>query len=324
MPKVSIIIATHNRPHLLPRAVNSARESGTDVEIVVVDDASSDHTAQVCQSLPGIKYVRVERNQGVAGARNVGLINSDAEYVSFLDDDDTRLPNTLDRQVELLGSNRTAGLIYGRAILGDADGRPTNRSYPAECPQGDLFWKLLPRNFIPCGSAVFRRSCLCRVGVLNRRIPGIDDWDLWVRIAQRYPVIALEKPVMVWRQSTPGSRQGTSQAAQMVSVSVRQFRKWMRLPRTLDASPQTRRIAWHRFSENMTEHLIWEAARAVGCGRVDRAVWNLLALPRLHPLSIARIAKHRVFRVPQTRRLESWAWRMPNSSAIAGRVKYRH
>src|SRR5262245_35276375 len=102
MPKVSIIITTHNRPAILPRAIESARAAGRNVEIVVVDDASCDETATVCQSINGIKYVRIDRNQGVAGARNVGLVASSGEYLNFLDDDDLRLPGSIDQQLRLL------------------------------------------------------------------------------------------------------------------------------------------------------------------------------------------------------------------------------
>src|SRR5712691_725321 len=102
MLKVSVIISTHNRPHLLPKAINSAKDAARNVEIIVVDDASCDETATVCQSISGIKYVRVDRNQGVAGARNIGLIASSGEYITFLDDDDVRIPNSLDEQIEVL------------------------------------------------------------------------------------------------------------------------------------------------------------------------------------------------------------------------------
>src|SRR5215471_9318658 len=105
MVTVSIIIPTHGRPALLPRAVESARAAGTDVEIIVVDDASTDDTANVCKSLPDIKYVRVERNQGVAGARNIGILVSSGRYVAFLDDDDLRLPGSLDAQLAALEAN---------------------------------------------------------------------------------------------------------------------------------------------------------------------------------------------------------------------------
>src|SRR5262249_10571753 len=155
---------THNRPHLLPRAVASAFAAARDVEVVVVDDASCDETQNVCRSIRGINYVRVERNQGVAGARNLGLLACHGTYVTVLDDDDARLPDSLEQQIEILDGERDAAMIYGRAIFGDQDGHATDQAYPEKCQQGDLFWQLLGRNFVPCGTAVFRRECLARVG----------------------------------------------------------------------------------------------------------------------------------------------------------------
>jgi glycosyltransferase involved in cell wall biosynthesis len=306
MPRASIIITTRKRPHLVPRAVESARASGSNVEIVVVDDASSDETAAVCKDLFGINYVRVENNQGVAGARNIGLVASRGEYVSFLDDDDTRLAGSLDAQIEALEREPQAGLIYGQAIWGDQDGRPSNKSYPSDCPQGDVFWKLLARNFIPCGSVVFRRSCLSRVGLLDESIPGLDDWDLWVRIAEIYPIMTAEIPIIIWRRSTPVSGQGTSKAARQVSMSVQKFRDcWMNLPRAAGAARKTKRVVWREFSENMAEHLIWESLRALHSGEFRQPVKNLLVLPWLDPLTIMRIAEHRLLRFPRARFPES-------------------
>jgi cellulose synthase/poly-beta-1,6-N-acetylglucosamine synthase-like glycosyltransferase len=294
MPLTSIIITTHNRPQLLARAVESARAAGTNTEVVVVDDASTDETGRLCRAMPWVNYVRVERNQGVAGARNVGLLASRGEYVTFLDDDDLRLPDSLDEQVELLETDERAGLIYGQAIWGNQRGEPTNHIYPLVCPQGDVFWTLMCQNFIPCGSAVFRRSCLNRVGLLDNNLPGLDDWDIWIRIAELYPVIALEKPVMIWRRSTPASGQGTSQSADLASQCVRQFRQWwLKLPRAADAAPRMRREAWQRFSANVAAHLVWEALRSLRYGDVTQAIKNSFVALRLCPLSAVRLARRR-------------------------------
>src|ERR1700756_3191722 len=111
MPRASIIIPTVNRPHLLPRAVESARVAGKDVEIIVVDDASVDTTAEVCRKFTGIRYIRLERNQGVAGARNVGLLASRSNYIAFLDDDDLRLPGSIDLQSDALDANPDVGFV---------------------------------------------------------------------------------------------------------------------------------------------------------------------------------------------------------------------
>src|SRR5256885_5739615 len=179
MSSVSLIITSHERPRLIGRAIKSARAAGADVEVVVVDDASTDETAEGCRSISGINYVRVERNQRVAGARNIGILKSSGEYLTFLDDDDARLAGSLDLQVEALDSAPDVGLVYGQALIADVKGMTGEDFYPKHCPQGDVFWELLSRNFIPCGTAVFRRSCLFRTGLLDQSIPGIDDWDLW-------------------------------------------------------------------------------------------------------------------------------------------------
>ena len=289
MSLTSIIITTHNRPQLLRRAVESAFAAGTNVEVVVVDDASTDATAALCRELTEIKYVRVERNQRVAGARNLGLLVSTGEYITFLDDDDVRLPGSLDRQIKLLEINSEAGLIYGHAILVGQSGEPTNQSYPRICYQGDVLWELLVQNFIPCGTAVFRRSCLDRVGLLDQSLAGIDDWDLWVRIAELYSIMALAEPVMCWRRSTPESKQGTSAAGQIVLKSVQQFQaSWERLPRVLSASHEMKRRTWRRFSANMSAHLSYEVLRALRHGQLVQATKNLFALLRLSPAVMLR------------------------------------
>lgn len=287
MPKISVIITTHNRPGLLPRAVESARAAADDPEIIVVDDASIDETAEVCRGLGVARYVRADRNQGVAGARNLGLLACAGEYVSFLDDDDVRLPGTLDAQAAVLDSDARAALVYGQALVGGQDGAPTGDIFPALCPRGDILWELLERNFIPCGSVLFRKSCLYGVGLLDGNNPGVDDWDLWIRMAELHAAAALERPVIVWRQSTATSGQGSSGTLDVISRGLSLLRKrWLSLPRVRDARPDRRRRAWRGFSDNVAEHVIWETASATAAGRFGRAAKGLAVALRLHPLSL--------------------------------------
>ena len=286
MPQVSVIITTHNRARLLPRAVESARRAAADPEIIIVDDASTDETAEVCRRLEGVRYVRADRNQGVAGARNLGLLASTGEFVSFLDDDDVRLRGTLDEQAEILESAPQAGLVYGRALLGNQDGVATDDFYPERCPRGDIFWELLERNFIPCGSVLFRKSCVHRVGLLDKNIAGVDDWDLWIRIAELYAAEALERPVIVWRQSTTDSGQGSSQTVELISLSLNLLRnRWLSLPRARGAGAVRRRGSWRGFSDNLSEHIIWETAVSLLRGEPARFWKGLTVAARLHPLS---------------------------------------
>src|SRR5262245_10431222 len=111
MALTSIIIPTHDRPVLLQRAVASARRAGTEVEIVVVDDGSIDDTSEVCASLADIVYIRLEPCRGVGSARAAGIAGSSGTYISFLDDDDARLPGSIDRQVAILEATPDAALV---------------------------------------------------------------------------------------------------------------------------------------------------------------------------------------------------------------------
>lgn len=291
MPRTSIIITTRSRPRLLPRAIASARASGKDVEIVVVDDASTDETAEVCRTIPGIKYVRIDRNQGVAGARNIGLVASSGEYLAFLDDDDVRLPGSLDQQIRILDQTPEAMMIYAQAIPEDADGacRPP---YPQEGPQGDIFWDLMVRNFIPSGSAVFRRACISRIGLLDETIPGLDDWDLWIRIAELFPVAVIETPVMIWRQSTESSAQGSSDTLHLIESGRKRFRRdWMRLPRVVGAESEKKKSVWRAFSQNIAEHLAWESFAAIRNAQITRASKGLRTLLQLHPSALSNLVR---------------------------------
>ena len=291
MSAVSVIIASYNRSAFLRRAVESAQASANNVEVIVVDDASTDETADICRSISGIRYFRLKRNQQTAGSRNIGLVNSTGDYITFLDDDDVRLTGSLDLQVAALSSAPEAGLIYGQALLADQNGLTRGDVYPRSCPHGDVFWKLLTENFIPCGTAVFRRDCLFHIGLLDQSAPGVDDWDLWIRIASMYQVMAVAQPVMVWRKSTPVSGQLTSHANVMATLSTNLFRqKWIKLNRVVEAPPSKRRQITRQFSRNMASHLVCETARALVAGHLSGAQKNALAALRLHPDESVRAA----------------------------------
>lgn len=289
MPKVSLIIPTHDRPQLLPRAVESARAAGTDVEIIVIDDASTDETAAVCRNLNNIKYVRVERNQGVAGARNIGIFLSTARYVAFLDDDDLRLPGSLDIQVAALEANPEAGFVCGAMIMADQDYQPTGEVVHPRDPGGDAFWELLELEFpvMPLCTLI-RKECFLQVGLLNRHLNGIDDWDIFTRIAELYPVLVIETPVGIYRQPTPFSGQGSSARAAQLSRAARHQLKLLRLPRATSAPFSQRRAARKRMLNRIAENLLWKAAHYLPDGKFGPAYANISVALKLDPLSAVR------------------------------------
>jgi GT2 family glycosyltransferase len=296
MPRVSIIIPTFDRPHLLSRAVESARLAGTGVEVIVVDDASSDSTAGLCANLQGIKYVRLDRNQGVAGARNIGLLESTAEFIAFLDDDDLRLSNSLDHQLSLFESLPEAGFVAGGVMLGDQECVPTGKTALVRAERGDLFWKILQLNvhLIP-SSVVVRKSCFQEVGLFNRRLAGIDDWDMWARIAEQRPVLIDPAPVCIYRQPTPSSRQGSSSFAKHMRRACNHQPKLLALPRAHTAPASQRRSIRKITRRRIADTLSWRAAEELPDGAIGFAAENILTALRISPAWAIRPTHLRVF-----------------------------
>ena len=294
MPTVSIIIPTRNRPQLLRRAVESARAAGRDIEIIVVDDASADETASVCRELPGIKCIRLERNQGTAGARNVGILASSADFVAFLDDDDLRLPGSLDLQTAKLAATPDAGFVCGSMLLADQNYNLTGEVSAPPPVNGDVFWQLLELDFpvMPL-SVVIRKQCFLSVGLLNRRISGIDDWDILVRIAELFPVMTMAEPVGIYRQPAPCSGQGSSVQSGQLARAARHQLQLFALPRVKTLSRSQRQAIRRRTINRVVDTLLWNAWRSLPQKEFGFAAANMMTALRLNPLRVLRPAVFR-------------------------------
>lgn len=289
MSRASIIIPTYNRPHLLPRAVESARLAGEDVEIIVVDDASVDETADVCRELAGIKYIRLDHNQGVAGARNVGILASTTDYIAFLDDDDLRLPGSLDLQLAALAANPDTGFICGAMLIADKDYSLTGEISAPVPGSGDRFWELLELDFpvMPL-SVLIRKECFTRVGLLNSRLRGIDDWDILVRIAELYPVTVMNEPMGIYRRPTPSSGQGSSSKPEQLYHALDHQRRLFELPRVRTATKSQRRKLRRRTVNRVADTLLWNATGFLREKEFKSAAANVFTALRVNPLRAFR------------------------------------
>ena len=291
MPRVSVIIPTHSRPHLLPRAVESALRAGEGVEVIVVDDASTDATAEVCRSLRGIRYIRLDRNQGVAGARNVGVLASTADFVAFLDDDDLRLLGSLEPQLKELTADPAAGFVCGPVLCAAQDGELTGEVSGPKTGSGDMFWELLTLEFpvFPL-TVVMRKECFFTVGLFDRDAPGVDDWDLLVRVAELYRVAVVSEPVGIYRVATPSSGQGTSGMPAHLKLVARQHAKLMGLPRVAAATRAERAAARRRVLNNISDILLWNIYTWLPHGAYRYSSSCLAMALRLNPRGVFRPA----------------------------------
>ncbi len=185
-PLVSVIIPTHNRATIVPQAINSVlQQSFTDYELIVVDDASTDDTADRLQAGYGekIKYIKKLSNAGPSAARNTGIQVARGIYIAFLDDDDEWLPEKLQLQLPIMKQNPDVGVVYCGCFLVDEGGAIAGQIKPEK--RGYIFNDLLHKNYLITSAALIRKEILEKVGGFDESLAACEDWDLWIRISQQ-------------------------------------------------------------------------------------------------------------------------------------------
>ena len=187
-PLVSVVIPTYNRADLVPRAIDSVlAQSYAPLEVIVVDDASTDGTAAALAGIadPRLTYIRHGANRGVSAAQNTGIRASKGELVAFLGDDDTWLPGKLAKQVPLF-EHPEVGLVYCGVEAVDREDRRQWVSWPSK--RGRIYEALLFKNYMYAPAVVVRRSCLAGGNLFDERLRAHEDHDLWLRIARTWLV----------------------------------------------------------------------------------------------------------------------------------------
>ena len=213
-PLVSAIIPTHNRAHCVPRAIESIlAQRGVDeefeIEMIVVDDGSTDATEKVVRRYSRVRYIRLPSREGVAAALNHGVRGSTGSFLSFLGDDDVWLPHKLELQVPVLCAHPEVGVVYGQAVVPE---ERSQRLYPTadRAPSGWVFLDMLMYSF--CGHhAAFlaRREALERAGEFDESLTTFEDYDLSLRIARHCQFMFVPAVVTVYNQSPNGQYLGS-------------------------------------------------------------------------------------------------------------------
>lgn len=187
---VSVIIPTYNRGDLIAETIRSVlRQSYKNLEIIVVDDGSTDGTAGIVKGIddPRVRYIYQDNAGLPAAPRNRGIRESRGEYIAFLDSDDIWLRDKIERQVEVLDRNPQVGLVYCRFEFFGA-GFPPGKTFPDRAYSGYVFDRLARGNFVPTVSVLTRREALIKAGAFDeaRRLRAFEDYELWIRIARSF------------------------------------------------------------------------------------------------------------------------------------------
>ncbi len=207
-PMVSIIVATHNRVNLLPKAIQSLLiQTYKDFEIIIIDDASQDETpsviAALCRSDPRIRSIRSEQNIGPGAARNLGIQQARGEFIAILDDDDIAYPERLEIQVNLLINNPDIGLVFSSVEHFD-ETMQTLSIQPDIVVRGlfpanpDMVFELLylENNYIPNTTIMMRKNIWNDFRYPTNPWVG-EDWFLCLALSgSGIKMIAIEKPLV--------------------------------------------------------------------------------------------------------------------------------
>ena len=197
LPSVAVVIPTYNRLDFLQRAVASVRtQDWSYLEIIAVDDASTDGTADWLGAVAGIKVSTHTTNQGVSAARNTGIAAADAEWIAFLDSDDLWEPHKLRRQFEQLTIDKDC-LVSHTAENWIRNGKPVAVSIKLGVRAGWVYPSCLPLCAISPSSVVMHRQVFDAVGLFDTALPACEDYDMWLRVCARYPVSFVDEALVI-------------------------------------------------------------------------------------------------------------------------------
>ena len=204
---VSVIIPTHNYARFLGEAIDSAlAQTLPPLEVIVVDDGSTDATPAVLAAYGDrIRMIR-QKNSGVAVARNAGIAAARGEYLAFLDSDDAWYPRKLELQMPRFDADPSLGLVHCGAETIDADGRTLGSSVDGmEGRVAEAMLRLDREVIYPQGSSIVVPKRIAEeIGGFDARLPPSEDWDFCYRIAARYPVGYVPEVLVRYRQHGGG------------------------------------------------------------------------------------------------------------------------
>ena len=262
MPRVSVLIPAYNAERFVAQAINSAlAQTHRDVEVIVVDDSSTDATPRILASYGDEIRVHRQPNSGAAAARNAAAKLATGEWLALLDADDLWERDKLEQQLAIA----TTGFCYtNRSNFGERGPVPRIQSDVTAMHNGDVFVPLLLEgNFITSSSVMIRREVFHELGGFTTDLKNAEDWDLWLRVAERHEARYCPEPLVRYRFHAGGkSRNHRRMAVARQSVVSRAL-----------ASPRGRQSSWllrRRIWAETCRTNAWDAGQAGARGEALR------------------------------------------------------
>ena len=270
---VSIIIPTYNRWSYLQMTIDSVlAQTYPHIEIIVVDDGSTDLTAEGLNRYGSRIRVIHQANQGGTAARNTGINAATGDYLTFLDHDDLMFPTKLERQIALLEAHPEFGAAHCRWQYIDPHGDVLDRIGPL--PEGNLYKTLVLGCFLWSGAPVVRRDYFQQIGGFDPTIWS-SDWDMWLRLSRLDCVFGCVQEVLGAYRIMPDSTMSDVNRTETMDVRLldKAFAGPQQVPRTILAVKDQAYAIW-RF---------WLSRRYYATHAPEDGERNLAEALRLHP-----------------------------------------
>ena len=269
-PKVSIIIATYNRAHLLPATIESVlQQRFQDFELIVVDDGSMDGTEQALQPYRDrLVYFRQD-NRGPSAARNAGVRIARAPWIAIQDSDDLCAPNYLDSLYRFASTHQDCGMVFanGAYLGGNQHNRETiipSAKSSRLAAQGVRLEDLFEKSIVRLQASLISKTCYDAVGGHDEGLRISMDLDLALRILMRYPVAYLDDVVFYYRKHEENiSRNEEARLTENIQVIEKLLREHPAALEMLGAPSVARRIAYryYRLAKSRWKRNEYDAAR---------------------------------------------------------------
>jgi glycosyltransferase involved in cell wall biosynthesis len=217
VPRVSVITAAYNAAPFIEATLRTALDQTLrDIELIVIDDGSKDTTAEVVERIAGedsrVRLIR-QQNRGLAATRNRGVAESRGTLLAFLDHDDLWHPEKLACQAAALDAAPKAAVASCYSALIDEHHLCSGWRYGGDA-NGDVYEEMLEWDMVSGGSvALLRRAALRETGPFDETLPMRSDWDMWIRLARRYPFVTVPRTLVGYTRTPFSSSRGYERMA---------------------------------------------------------------------------------------------------------------
>lgn len=281
MPTISIIIPAYNAERTILETIASVQQQTfADFELILINDGSTDQTLKLLGNIQDSRLkVYSYSNGGLPVARNRGISQSTGEFISFLDADDLWTPDKLELQLVALQQHPEAGVAYSWTCNMSEKG---DSFYPGQSVsiEGNVYPKLLGEgNFIASGSnCLIRRQAIESVGEFEPTLKSFEDWDYYLRLAARWPFVAVPRPQILYRQSS---------GAMSSKVDVMERYGLIVLEKAFKSAPPELQVLKNQSLSTLYQYLAGMClARVVNPDQVKQAGRNLQKAIHVYPQSL--------------------------------------